>query len=241
MDDGGQLGGDVTGPGSAGFLIGPVFLALAAWFVWGLDTAAVPPASTPGFDKVGISTKPLRKTLSDPPTIHLHEFDRTCMECHMTFLNETPLVTELGQHKQIKLQHGVNNHCFDCHHVKDRDSLVLRRGKKISFDQVIELCAQCHVSIHRDWLMGLHGRRLGHWDTSQGERRQLGCTECHDPHRPRHPAMQRLKPLPGPNTLRMGTPTEHTDHGAEDPLRRAGMPSAGSSHDEAHKPEVSHK
>ena len=49
----------------------------------------------------------------------------------------------------------------------------------------------------------------------------MGCTYCHDPHKPSAPAMDPLRPMPGPHTLRAVIPPERVEHAEDDPLRRA--------------------
>jgi Cytochrome c554 and c-prime len=208
--------------GTGGVFIAPVFLLLAAWFLFGAERTEKPSATTPKFNKATLGTGPARRYVAtDPPVVHIHEFDRTCNECHKTFYNPDPRVTKLEQHRHIKLQHGINTHCYDCHHRLDRNSLRLKDGDKLSFAKLVSLCAQCHTAIYRDWQSGLHGKRLGHWDPTKGERKALLCVGCHDPHWPSRPAMSGVRPLPGPNTLRMGKPSD--DHSTEspDPLQRA--------------------
>ncbi|MHC4514029.1 MAG: hypothetical protein ACYTGW_02930 [Planctomycetota bacterium] len=208
-----------------GFLIGPFFLILAGWFLWGPELADIPDARSQKVDQAELHIGPHREVVGDPPLLHINEFERTCMDCHRIFLSKDPGGKPLKQHTHIRLRHGVIEHCYDCHAREERDRLVLRDGMTVPFTEVVTLCGQCHTGILRDWKLGLHGRLNGYWDLGKGQRRRLLCTECHDPHRPAHPlmALERLKPLPPPNTLRMGTPTLHDPeehHDDDDPLRR---------------------
>ena len=162
--------------------------------------------------------------LVDPPMILLNGFERTCMDCHRVFPPRDIAPEDLQQHRHIRLDHGINDACRNCHDVENRDRLVLRGGESIGYDDVERLCAKCHGPTYRDWEIGTHGRSNGYWDPSRGERRRLACTECHDPHVPRSPAMDPINPLPGPNTLRMHVlePVEGEEHaGTYDPLRSA--------------------
>lgn len=210
-----------------GFLIGPAFFLVAAWFLQGPDLVEIPEAPARVVDPAQLPIEPPRKILGDPPVIHINEFDRTCMDCHRIFLNREPR-QKREQHQHIKLQHGINAGCDDCHALEDRDRLVLRDGRTIPYTEIVSFCAQCHVDKIADWRLGLHGRRIGFWNASKGPHRKFLCTECHDPHRPRHPIMEGLQPLPSPNTLRMGEPGSHaadTGHQTENqetrnPLRR---------------------
>lgn len=223
---------DTSSPASAAprrrfsFFVAPTFLALAAWFVFGPELTSVPAAATPAFDRATLTVASLRKIGqdTDPPTIHLHGFDRTCMDCHRTFSNPDPRVIRLAQHSHIQLQHGINTHCYHCHDPQDRNLLRGRDNETLPFTQVDQLCSQCHGTIHREWLDGMHGKRLGHWDGARGPQTRIVCTGCHDPHWPSRPAMSGTAPLSGPHTLRMGAATpmdEHPDPAGEDPLLRA--------------------
>ncbi|MFO1077626.1 MAG: hypothetical protein U1E73_07855 [Planctomycetota bacterium] len=208
------------------FFVAPTFFGLAAWFLFGPDCAAIPAAATPALAPDSIVPGPLRQVVlkTDPPTLHLNGFDRTCMDCHRTFTNPDPRIVHLQQHWQIQLRHGINTHCYHCHDRDDRNLLTARDGEKIPFPRVDELCAQCHPGIHGDWLLGVHGKRLGYWDPKRGGQDRIVCTGCHDPHWPSRPAMAGTQPLSGPHTLRMGTPAaaDANDGGAaEDPLQRA--------------------
>ena len=218
--------------GSGGLLVGPGFAAIAVWFVWGPDLAALPtPGETP-IPAAMISTAPRRTTLGDPPKIHINGFDRTCMECHRTFQSPKLRTTGRLQHEHVVVEHGSHRGCYGCHDQDDRDRLVTIGGETLPFGQAADLCAQCHASVHADWRAGMHGRTNGYWSAPHGDVRRLTCTQCHDPHAPRSPAMDPIVPLPGPNTLRMGEPTSGAGHTGdtehvEDPLRRALLGGAG--------------
>ncbi len=193
--------------GSGAWFLGPLFLAVAAWFFLGMKAPELPKAKMHLINKAGISTSPRRKMIAvQPPKIHINGFDRTCNDCHNSFKSETPKIKGRLQHKEVVLDHAINTSCFSCHDQKDRNYLVSLKGKKIEYPAVVKLCAQCHIRVHKDWVIGSHGRGNGYWNTSKGPLKRLKCTQCHDPHQPRHPAMDPLKPLPGPHTLRMGEP-----------------------------------
>ncbi|MCA8978012.1 MAG: hypothetical protein KDC98_25020 [Planctomycetes bacterium] len=217
------------------YFVGVVLFALAAWFLFGSDLASIPDAATPKFNKARIVPGPLRQVIltTDPPLLHINEFDRTCMECHRTFKNPDPRIVKLEQHSHVELQHGINTHCYHCHDFEDRNMLVLRNADTVPYTRVADLCAQCHTRIHADWLNGIHGKRLGYWDDGLGEQKPIVCTGCHDPHWPSRPAMQGMKPLAGPNTLRMGEHSPHSEHPGDaehieaDPLQRAVHSSKG--------------
>ncbi|HHI79127.1 MAG TPA: hypothetical protein ENK02_04040 [Planctomycetes bacterium] len=205
--------------GSGAWFLGPLFLLVAVWFFLGMKGPKLPETKMRLINKAAISTAPRRKMIAvQPPKIHINGFDRTCNDCHNSFKSETPKLKGRLQHQEITLEHAINKTCYSCHDKKDRNYLVSLEGKKIEYPAVVQLCAQCHVRVHKDWVKGSHGRSNGYWDSSKGPRKQLKCTQCHDPHQPRHPAMDPLKPLPGPHTLRMGDPGETEAHESEDVL-----------------------
>lgn len=207
----------------AGFLIGPAFFALAAWFLIGPDLLDIPHTPIVVAPAEAITTAPRRQTLSDPPTIVVNGFKRTCMDCHRLFPPREQTPKRLLQHKHIHLNHGINDRCRNCHNVQDRNKLVTYNGEPVSFNNVVRLCAKCHGPTYRDWQRGMHGRTNGYWDPTRGPVRRLRCTECHDPHDPRHPAMDPLTPLPPPHTIRMPEhePVAKAEPHLHDPLRDA--------------------
>ncbi|RMF75544.1 MAG: hypothetical protein D6744_13315 [Planctomycetota bacterium] len=153
-----------------------------------------------------MTTAPRRIALGDPPTVQIGAFRQTCMDCHRMFPPADDPPKQLMQHTHIKLDHGINDRCRNCHDPEDRNRLVLHGGESIPYERVVELCAKCHGPTYHEWQRGAHGRTNGYWNPAFGPVRKLKCTECHDPHSPRHPAMDPVRPLPPPNTLRMGEP-----------------------------------
>ncbi len=209
--------------GWIGFLIGPAFILLAGWFLQGPELAEIPEIKSVVVRPEMLDTTPRRDILGDPPIIEIDGFERTCMDCHKIFPARDDAPASLLQHQHVKLFHGINDRCRNCHDVKDRDRLLLTNGESIPYSDVVRLCARCHGPTYRDWERGMHGRTNGFWEAGLGERRRLGCTECHDPHDPRVPAMDPMMPLPSPNTLRMSLPSAdpHIELEETDPLRRA--------------------
>jgi predicted CXXCH cytochrome family protein len=55
----------------------------------------------------------------------------------------------------------------------------------------------------------VHGRTDGYWDEERGPVHRKKCIQCHDPHAPAFGAMT---PAPGPNTIRMGSPSRAAPH-----------------------------
>jgi len=119
-----------------------------------------------------------------------------CMECHKLFparwhYDDRPF----NEHKDIKLDHGNNRFCLNCHHPTNRNAFVDYDGSEIAEADVVKLCAKCHGTIYRDWQAGVHGRENGYWDTALGDKTKLRCIQCHDPHSPKFKPMKPLPPL----------------------------------------------
>jgi len=204
-------------------LIGPVFLVLTGWLFITRDWADIPHAEHVPIARQDITTDPMRRPLPDPPWVESGGYELTCMACHRIFESLPDKPRRLMQHRHVALDHGLNDRCLNCHDRDDRNLLVLASGETILFADAPRLCAQCHGTTYRDWSQGMHGRTNDYWDVTRGPRRRLSCTECHDPHAPAYDAM---RPLAGPNTLRMGKP--HRDRHAEavgkrNPLRHWSM------------------
>jgi len=203
------------------YLIGPGFLLLAAWFLWGEPPSLLEPAQAAAFETTRLSTAPRRVSLGDPPVLFLNGYFRTCMDCHSLFPTRDVPREKRYQHESIRMDHGLNNTCRNCHDLKNRDLLVLHNGATLPFPESARLCGDCHGPTYRDWERGMHGRDQGFWDLKRGAMQRLRCTECHDPHRPRSPAMDPLVPMPPPSTLR--APHDRTPFHDEalprDPLR----------------------
>ncbi len=205
-----QNGSHATPGWVPGWALGPILFALAVWLHASGLLTPIPHAATPPFDHAALSTAPRRQILGDPPTLKINDFDRTCMDCHKIFKTPTDKPRPLNQHKNIHMDHGPNVKCSTCHDWDDRNRLVRPDGVSIPFTQVVDQCGQCHVRIRYDWGYGIHGRTNGYWDPKSGPQERRICTECHDPHNPKSPAMDPISPLPGPHTLRLTNP--HGEH-----------------------------
>jgi hypothetical protein len=156
--------------------------------------AEQPPVGLPG--DTHLDKTPPRKTVGLDLTRNGWTYN--CMECHKLF----PARWHYGgadrpfnEHKDIKLEHGENRFCLNCHHPTNRNAFVDYDGAEIAQGDVVKLCAKCHGTIHRDWQAGVHGRQNGFWNASMGDKTKLRCIQCHDPHNPKFKDMPPLAPL----------------------------------------------
>ncbi len=187
------------GAENATLIIGPVFLILAGWFAFRPDRPVELPEMV-HIDRAAITSEAPRPFKSDS-TMLVAGFDKKCQDCHQLFRSNPNTPTRLNQHANIVQAHGMNDRCFNCHDLENRNLLALPGGATLTFAESARLCATCHGTTYRDWQAGTHGRTTGSWDVTSGNQRRLSCTECHDPHAP---AFGPMVLLPGPNTLRMG-------------------------------------
>jgi len=103
--------------------------------------------------------------------------------------------TDLDQfHQGLQFQHGGST-CLSCHDPGNYDNLRLADGRKVAFENSIELCSQCHGPQRRDYDHGAHGGMNGYWDLTRGGRHRNTCIDCHDPHVPKY---QSAFPMPHP-------------------------------------------
>ena len=111
----------------------------------------------------------------------------SCFLCHAYWVGipDPDVVRPRFAHGIIKLNHGANDRCFNCHHILDRNKYTANDGSGIMHVNVEQLCARCHGLIYNDWQSGTHGVRRGQWlPKAAFERTNPKCTECHDPHSP---------------------------------------------------------
>jgi hypothetical protein len=141
-------------------------------------SAIASPGTTPPAQKPA-ERKPEPLIQAEPPPFSEGIFP--CSACHADQKN--PEQRELAFHDE---QAGILSHgerwCLDCHDLDDRDVLRLANGGKVPFTESYRLCGQCHGDKLRDWKIGVHGKRTGHWD---GAKTYFLCVNCHDPHKPR--------------------------------------------------------
>ena len=200
-----------------GYAVPAVLIALAG-ILWADPWRFVSPVplATPA-PAWATATSPVRSPALRPE-IRIGAYRYRCGECHSLFPSPVETDRPLTQHREIRLEHGINNRCFNCHLREDRDAFADYRGGPIAYDKPQLLCAKCHGPVYRDWTHGVHGRTNGSWDSSRGPVRHLRCIQCHDPHAP---AFEAMRPAPGPRTLRMGEPPAggHEEEGVRNPLR----------------------
>ncbi len=118
-----------------------------------------------------------------------------CMECHKLFPAKWHYARPMAEHQDIHLEHGNNRFCLNCHHATNRNAFADYDGSEIAQADVVQLCAKCHGTTHRDWQAGVHGRSNGFWLASAGSKTKLRCIQCHDPHQPKFQPMRPLPPL----------------------------------------------
>ena len=215
-----QIKAHCGGPQFAGYFVGVGFLVVGGFFAISSTSVEIPQSEPVVVGHEQIVSGPWREAMTDPPMINIGTLNQRCSDCHTLFENIREPDRALQQHTSIRLEHGSNDACLNCHDKGTREKLTLRGGKVVGYDQVEQLCAQCHGPVYRDWRRGSHGKTLGYWDKSLGEAHKLSCTQCHDPH---HPAYRPMEPLPGPRTLRMGDQSSgHTGDLIDDrnPLQR---------------------
>lgn len=97
------------------WLIGPAFLAVAAFTVFALPSHVVQTTATPAIREASISNQPVRTPMGDPPTTFINGFDRRCDDCHSIIDPRESSQADLQQHSNTVLQHGLNNSCLNCH------------------------------------------------------------------------------------------------------------------------------
>lgn len=119
----------------------------------------------------------------------------SCRTCHGSGSQGAMLAKDAPKdfHKGFKVTHGQQS-CNTCHD-QDRSRLHLADGKKLDFDEVVKLCAQCHGVQYRDYKKGSHGGMNGHWDLRRGGRERNNCVDCHSPHQP---AIEKVWPVHPP-------------------------------------------
>ena len=183
--------------------------------------AALAFKGAPWGEPVERGAKPLPAEYYDTATVRKVKkkllFDgMECGACHAETAPEEPDgwtrdPREQGQfHEKIKLQHGPNTRCFNCHNKRKLDAYADYDGAPIAYADIELLCRKCHGPTYRDWKNGAHGRRGGHWDPQKGPQKNEKCIACHDPH---WPVFKAIKPAPPPRgpAYPAGTAREEND------------------------------
>jgi hypothetical protein len=114
-----------------------------------------------------------------------------CSTCHASRFPDlaTRSTEQLDQfHQGLAFAHGEQS-CLSCHDPGNYDQLRKADGTRVSFPNVMELCAQCHGPQFRDYKAGAHGGMNGYWDLTKGPRDRNNCVDCHDPHAPAYPIL----------------------------------------------------
>lgn len=106
-----------------------------------------------------------------------------CTSCHLGRGNVLRDARKPDAHENLKAVHPVQlaGTCSTCHSPANVEQLTLKNGERVSLDHTYRLCAQCHFQQVERWAGGAHGKRLDGW---QGKRVVMGCSDCHDPHKP---------------------------------------------------------
>lgn len=142
-----------------------------------------------------ISNDTVRDPLKAIPVVQQAGFKFNCNNCHEHITPSDGRKDRVAAHPTVKMEHGINRRCYNCHDRFNREQLVDIDGASISFSSSELLCQKCHGPKYRDWLVGVHGRPNGYWDKNKGESKKATCVACHNPHTPKFQAME---PAPAP-------------------------------------------
>lgn len=165
------------------FIIVPVCLVLTLYFL----------ISTLMSSKIQATAKPLEPSWYTPRTARDEVLKNkvmvgNCFLCHAYWVGipDPEVVRPQFAHGVIKLEHGANDRCYNCHLIQDRNKYTANDGSGIMPEIVEMVCARCHGLIYKDWQAGTHGIRRGKWDADSAfDRQTFTCTHCHDPHSPK--------------------------------------------------------
>lgn len=95
-------------------------------------------------------------------------------------------------HQEVRLKHG-NHTCQTCHTVPGFDTFHLADGTIVPYENVMQLCGQCHATRLQEYEKGAHGGMSGYWDLKRGPRVRNHCLDCHNAHAP---AVPKVVPAP---------------------------------------------
>jgi len=113
-------------------------------------------------------------------------------------------------HAGIDLMHG-DLRCQSCHDPADRTRLRLADGATLPFDDVVNLCGQCHGPQRTAFWKGAHGGGRGYWDRTRGPWIRNSCVACHRAHAPAYPKVMPAAP-PNDRFLPIEGVVEAPDH-----------------------------
>lgn len=161
----------------------PVFLVLAVVFV----------VSSLGPSGPRTTAEALEPSWYTPKTARAEVLENkvmvgNCFLCHAYWVGmpDPQVVRPRFAHHVIKLDHGANDRCYNCHLIQDRNMYTANDGSGIMPVKVEQVCARCHGLIYNDWMKGTHGIRRGKFLAQTAfEIQTFTCTQCHDPHAPR--------------------------------------------------------
>lgn len=156
-----------------------------------VDLASIDPATAP------LHSVTIRRP-TGPPRVQLAGTDPlgsaasvACSTCHS--IREPRLATKTADalkefHQGLTLRHG-GLACYACHNPNDADTLRLADGTAVDYQDVMQLCGQCHGPQATAFAHGAHGGMNGYWDRRRGPQMKNNCIDCHDPHAPAFPKM----------------------------------------------------
>ena len=162
----------------------PVCILLAIYFIASSLATSRPQKSTENLDTAWYTPKTARNE-----ELKKKVMVGNCSLCHAHWVGipDPEVVRPPFAHHVIKLDHGDNDRCYNCHLIQDRNKYTANDGSGIMPQNVEQLCARCHGLIYNDWLTGTHGIRRGKWSGQSGfDLQTFTCTECHDPHAPKY-------------------------------------------------------
>jgi len=126
-----------------------------------------------------------------------------CQTCHGGFVKTTTPENRVDKgafHQHVVLQHGTKT-CRTCHKPPDFSAFALADGTTVPYENVMQLCGQCHARRLQEYLNGAHGGMNGYWDRTSGPRVRNHCLDCHNPHAPKVEAV-----LPAPRIKNRSMP-----------------------------------
>lgn len=175
----------------------PVFFLILAAILWSPPWGYKPEDHPAHVSAPTCETPPFPREAKKGPVIEIDGAEYNCSDCHADgdTVPEAVKLPLASEHTHIRLNHGRNDHCFNCHHPESRDFLTSYRGRQVPFTEVSKTCGNCHVTIFLDWEKNIHGRHTGMRDDIGGTHQVAGCTSCHDPHSPK---FKPIAPCPPP-------------------------------------------